>query len=87
MRRKIRPFQKAYALLQLEKRKYTIREIAKMCSEAIQLKIEHETFDHFKERVLSCFQSIDSSFIDKTIASLPKRIDYIIRLKGGRTKY
>lgn len=59
----------------------------KLDSEAIQLKIEHETFDHFKERVLSCFQSIDSSFIDKTIASLPKRIDYIIRLKGGRTKY
>lgn len=59
----------------------------KLEKEAISLNIEHETFEQFKERVLRCFQSIDPLFIDKTIASLPNRIDSIIQLKGGRTKY
>ena len=59
----------------------------KLDNEAIELKIDHETFDQFKERVLRCFQSIDRSYIDKTIESLPNRIKSIIKLKGGHTKY
>lgn len=55
--------------------------------EAITLNLTMETFDNFKERVLKCFQSIDSDLIDKTIASLPKRVENIISLCGGRTKY
>lgn len=59
----------------------------KLNKEAIELKIEQETFEQFKERVLNCFKAIDQQFIDKTIASLPKRIQSIIQLRGGRTKY
>lgn len=55
--------------------------------QTIELKIEKESFEQFKERVLRCCEEIDISTIDKTIASLPKRIDGVLKKNGARTKY
>lgn len=56
-------------------------------NEALQNNITRESFEAFTERVLRCFHEMDIHMIDKTIESLPHRIDAIIRLAGGRTKY
>lgn len=55
--------------------------------EALENNITRESFEAFTERVLRCFHEMDIHMIDKTIESLPHRIDAIIRLAGGRTKY
>ena len=36
---------------------------------------------------LNSFQHIETEIVEKTIESLPRRIDKIIALSGGRTKY
>ena len=55
--------------------------------EAISLNIAHETFDNFKERVLRCFDNFDCNIIDRTISSMPKRIENVITSKGKRINY
>lgn len=55
--------------------------------EAQEMTITTESFQHFKERVLRCCEDIDVATIDRTIASLPKRINSVIKTKGTRTKY
>jgi len=55
--------------------------------EALELSITKETFDQFKQRVLRCCDSSDIQTIDRTIVSMPKRIDCIIKGRGLRTKY
>ena len=51
------------------------------------MKIEKETFEQFKQRVLRCCDEIDTSTIDKTIESLTQRIDIVMKGKGARTKW
>ena len=55
--------------------------------EALKQKITNESFEEFRERVFNSFQHIDTEIVDKTTESLPRRIDKIIALSGGRTKY
>lgn len=40
-----------------------------------------------KSRVIRCFDSVDPELIDRTIKSMPKRIEQIIAAKGGRIKF
>ena len=56
-------------------------------SEAITKNIERESFDEFKIRVKRAFENYSHTIIDKTIASMPKRLKDIVKLKGCRTKY
>jgi transposase len=55
--------------------------------QALDMRIDKESFENFKERVLRCCNDISIARIDKTIASLPKRIDAVIEKNGSRTKY
>ena len=49
--------------------------------------ITHETWDEFVARVKRNIWSLPIDYIDKTIASMPKRIKLVISGKGHRTKY
>ena len=55
--------------------------------DALNRNITHETFEQFSERVATTIKSLDGRLIDKTIESMNKRIDLIIKNKGQRTKY
>ena len=55
--------------------------------EAIDLQIRKESFDEFNNRVLRCFDNLDMSILDRTIESMPKRIEAILASKGKRIKY
>ena len=55
--------------------------------EAINKNITRESFVEFRARVFRCFESLDVSMIDRTIESMPKRIEKIIKSKGKRIKY
>lgn len=50
----------------------------KLADEALKPKIEKESFEQFKSRVFRCCDNIDSSIIDRTIESLPKRINAVV---------
>ena len=55
--------------------------------EAVNKHIESENFSEFRERVLGALKRIPCDIIDKTIASLSKRVDAVIESGGYRTKY
>ena len=55
--------------------------------EAIRLQIERESFEDFTRRVMRCLDSIDPEVINRTISSMPKRMEQIIASKGARIKY
>jgi len=55
--------------------------------DALRLNIEHETFRAFRRRVVTTLLGIPPSVVDKTIGSMTKRVDEIIRRKGERLKY
>ena len=60
------------------------RELFKQAKER---RIEKETYDDFVERVMDTIRSMPMDVIDKTIASLPKRMSAVIATKGDRSKY
>ena len=55
--------------------------------EAVNKHIESENFSEFRERVLTALKRVPCDVIDKTIASLSKRVDAVIESGGYRTKY
>lgn len=55
--------------------------------EAIDLQIRKESFEEFKNRVVRCFENLDVNILDRTIESMPKRIEAILLSNGKRTKY
>ncbi|KXJ07133.1 Transposable element Tc1 transposase [Exaiptasia diaphana] len=55
--------------------------------QAINENIQYETYDEFKWRVINTLKAFSVTQIDKTIASMNKRIDMVIQKKGDRTKY
>lgn len=59
----------------------------KLKYDAIENNIEFETFRAFRSRVVTTLLQMPRAIIDKTIASMGKRIDEIIRRKGERLKY
>ena len=54
---------------------------------AVQQQLRRETFEQFKNRVISAFYSISAETVNNLIRSMPKRIDMVIRNKGKRIKY
>ena len=48
--------------------------------EAIKKRIEAESFSQFQERVVCALKCISTDIIDKTIESLPKRVDSVLSL-------
>ena len=55
--------------------------------QAVQQQLRRETFEQFKNRVISTFYSISVETVNNLIRSMPKRIDMVIRNKGKRVKY
>lgn len=49
--------------------------------------IEHETRDELVKRIKRALRSIPTETIDKTIRSMDKRLELIIKTKGDRIKY
>lgn len=59
----------------------------KLRQDAITQDISKETYTKFQERVIHTVQHISVETINKTIASMPKRLTEILKRKGGRIKY
>ena len=55
--------------------------------DALDLKIEHETYHEFSKRVAQTIKNFPKETINKTIESMDKRIDMVIKSKGNRIKY
>ena len=55
--------------------------------QALQQQLRRETFEQFKNRVISTFHSIPVETVKNLIRSTPKRIDMVIRNKGKRIKH
>ena len=55
--------------------------------QALQQQLRRETFEQFKNRVISTFHSIPVETVNNLIRSMPKRIDMVIRNKGKPIKY
>ena len=60
---------------------------AKMHEDALQKNIVFENWDDFVLRAQTTMENSDVGVIDRTIASLEKRIGLVIKNKGERTKY
>jgi len=54
--------------------------------DALEKKIQKETYKEFYARVKDTILSTFAEFIDKTISSLPKRIKAVIQHKGGKNQ-
>ncbi len=59
----------------------------KLKKDAIDMNLERESYPDFCKRVQKTVLNFDKSIIDKTIQSMPKRLDAVIKGKGHRTKY
>lgn len=55
--------------------------------DALSMNITKETYENFAARVKATIQSFPAVLIDRTIESLPNRMELIIQGKGSRTKY
>ena len=58
-----------------------------LTKQALQHQLRRETFEQFKNRVISTFHSIPFETVNNLIRSMLKRIDMLIRNKGKRIKY
>ena len=59
----------------------------KLEKDAIDKKIRKESFNEFKDRVLRSLRTLDSNILDRTIESMPKRVEAILLCNGRRIKY
>ncbi len=59
----------------------------KIREDAMTKRIEKETFQQFVDRAKRICLSYSPEIIDRTIESMPRRIDMVIKSKGQRTKY
>ena len=59
----------------------------KLGDDALERNIVKENFDQISKRVKETIESLPKEVIDRTIASMDKRIQQIIKSKGQRTKY
>ena len=55
--------------------------------EVINRNIVSESFEQYEERVLQGFRTMLIDVIDRTIESMPKQIEMMVKTKGYRTKY
>ena len=51
------------------------------------MKIEREDFGEFSARVKRTLESVPVDVVDRTIRSMDKRIDLIVKRKGQRIRY
>lgn len=72
----LNPIENVFHLLKMKLRK-----------DAIARNIVRETFEQFKDRVMNTLYDLPVEVIDKTIASMNKRVQGIIKCKGERLKY
>ena len=59
----------------------------KLKEDALEQEINNESYEQFCDRIKSTFASLSTELIDKTISSMPNRIEAILQTKGRRTKY
>lgn len=59
----------------------------KIKKDAQEMNLEKETYEQFCERAKKTTLSFDQGIIDRTIESMPRRIQAVIDGKGHRTKY
>ena len=59
----------------------------KLRRDAIDQCITRETYNQFCRRIRATIMDYSTDVIDRTIESMPKRIDLVIKGKGIRTKY
>lgn len=59
----------------------------KLSKQALQKRIQQESFEDFERRVIQTLFSIPVEIVNKTIASMDKRLREIIKQRGCRIKY
>ena len=59
----------------------------KLKRDALQNKITQESLHEFEERCKRTLLDFSTPIIDRTIESMPKRMDAIIKNQGQRIKY
>ena len=52
-----------------------------------EMHLEKESYENYAARVIRTIKNIPTDVIDRTIDSLPKRMDMVIKSKGERIKY
>ena len=55
--------------------------------DALEMKIQHEDFEEFSRRVKKTLESVPVDLVDRTIRSMDKRRDLIVKRKEQRTRY
>ena len=60
---------------------------SKLCEDAYEQHIAKEDFQQFSLRVKNTIENIPVETINRTIESMPKRMGFIVKGKGQRTKY
>ena len=58
-----------------------------LADDAVTKKLEAESWEQFIKRIEETLMGFDQGVIDKTIETMEKRLDLIIKNKGERTKY
>ena len=58
-----------------------------LSKDALEKNINEESFESFQSRVVDTLLRIPTDVINKTVSSMPKRIDAIKKKKGTRLKY
>ena len=64
-----------------------VKDPCDLRDEAVNKHIESENVSEFRERNFNALKRVPCDGIDKTIASLSKRVDAVIESGGYRTKY
>ena len=59
----------------------------KLREDAVSRNLTKETFRQFSKRIIRTVLAFPTNVIDKTIESMPRRIDNVIKCQGQRTKY
>lgn len=58
-----------------------------LAKQAVRHNIVSESFDEFQIRVLAALDGIPTEVVDRTISSMSKRIETMVKSKGYRTRY
>ena len=62
-------------------------ESQRLRNQSLEQKIQYESYEASCQRIRKTLLSFSTDIIDRTIVSMHKRLDAIIKLKGHRTKY
>ena len=59
----------------------------KLHQDVLEMKIERKDFEEFSARVKKTLESVPVDIVDRTIRSMDKRIDLIVKRKRQRIRY